>query len=653
MAPADYSAEWKFTVVTPVTWSDDTYHDETATLLAAVTYTGLAFDKRSSCTANGASLDPDSHDIFALYRYNGTTRNTTLNVTAFSFSNDRHVRIYMRSSYTTHVDSTLTASVLIDPTCTRLDVPYPLTLTWPVTVYAPAAWVTLSADNLTALSVFSASEIQESSQAIDTGVKIQRNSSACASTDVILGSQTSLFELYQHNAAGNRTGSGAARQDGVAMPASGGGHVGLHFKAGATITAPTTLQVVLRAEANSSCTDVRTPTAASASTVAIALRPGRAAWERRGSDQLAPAAAFSSYDLLDSDSPTPTGVQIHRSSSACSSTDVTLGADTPSYLGLDLHGDGSDAVDLQTSHSGVEMPGSGAADRHLRLYFAANANVPDGTLTVTLTLSASCAASSELPRPLQVVYQLRVRTPADHAWVALRSDSQDLRTTLFKQSEVFEDDNLATGIHLHRNSAECAATDVALLGNTDLFELVRYSAAGAADGAGAASQTAVPMTGRGDAADRHVRLRFREGAFPTGPALTASLRLSPASSCTSRRNPDPVTFAYTLAVDEDVDPPPTISVTPSTPVTIAADAATTGIRITGTDDDDPAVTFTLASGSQALWQLISVGVSAYELRPRAGAALRPGGRYTVEFIAADDNGDTGESRGRATVAIID
>ncbi|MBF2735731.1 MAG: hypothetical protein ISN26_06640 [Betaproteobacteria bacterium AqS2] len=114
-----------------------------------------------------------------------------------------------------------------------------------------------------------------------------------------------------------------------------------------------------------------------------------------------------------------------------------------------------------------------------------------------------------------------------------------------------------------------------------------------------------------------------------------------------------MTFAYTLAIDEDVDPPPTISVTPSTPVTIAADAATTGIRITGTDDDDPAVTFTLASGSQALWQLISVGVSAYELRPRAGAALRPGGRYTVEFIAADDNGDTGESRGRATVAIID
>ncbi|MBF2736020.1 MAG: hypothetical protein ISN26_08180, partial [Betaproteobacteria bacterium AqS2] len=373
---------------------------------------------------------------------------------------------------------------------------------------------------------------------------------------------------------------------------------------------------------------------------------GPTAWRPRANDKEDATGRFSRYDLLDSTAPTETGIQIHRSADDCpNAVDVTLSTDTPDYVGLDLHGDGS-GVALARSHSGVAMPGSGATDRHLRLFFAAGADVPEGVLGVTATLSSACAKG-----PQEAVYQLTVYTPADHAWVTLSQDSQLLRATSFRQSSI-RDGELETGIRLHRNSADCKRSDVELLSGTEHLELVAHSAAGAADGTGAAELEEVLMDPTAGATDRHVRLRFKAGALPPG-AITATLRIAAAASCTSRRNPDAETFTYVVPIVVDIDTPPQLRISPATAVTINADAETTGIRINASDDDDSDVVVELASAARSRFTLARQGAGAYELRVNAAGTLRHGARYTIAFTATDDTGTQTQSQGLITVEIAD
>ena len=453
-------------------------------------------------------------------------------------------------------------------------------------------------------------------------------------TDVILSNHTDKARAVPLQPGDTRVSgqSGSlARINDVPMPATGGDHVRVFFKEDLTTTGAT-LEVTMSAAANSSsCTDPRTPGDASAISFLLTVVQV-APWVERTDDETDASGRFSRYALLDSTTPTATGIRIHRSSTACTSTDVALASGTPSYLGLDLHGDSS-GVTLASSHAGVAMPGTGAGDRHLRLYFAAGATVAAGMLDVTVTLTADCAAADDLPDPQQVIYRLDVYTPDAHAWVRLGQDSERLGADPFKWSDL--DDDLDTGIALHRNSMECKQTDVELLGGSEHLELGRYAADGTADGEKGVRFAAVPME-TGGAADRHVRLLFKE-SYPSVTAITATIRISAAATCTSRRNPDPATFMYTLNVDADFDPPPALSLSSTEgrvfPVSGPVDARLT---VTATDNDDADVTVTIDTESARTFELRRLGSGVYALWKRVSVAVEEGEKYTVVFTATDD-----------------
>ena len=626
------------------------------------TFTGLIFRREATdCNSYGLSLSDASNRIFSLTHRNfGNRRGQILpgvvlaagvqSVTDADFDGSEFVQVHFRPS-SAHVDSTLAVELVAKGECDSPTRPEPLTLSWAVTVQGPTAWETRSLDNLQPTVSFRATELAASNAAVDTGVAIQRSSAGCESTDVVLSNHKDKLELYQYTGDTRAVGSGAERIDAVSMPAAGGGdHVRVFFKAGVDVDAAT-LSVTMSAAANSSCTGPRRPSAASDISFLLTVTD-RAVWEARTNDATAASGRFSRYDLLDSSSPTATGIQIHRSSSACTSTDVALAADTPSYLGLDLHGDSG--VVLRSSHSGVAMPGSGAGDRHLRLYFAAGATVSNGTIVLTATLTANCAASDDLPEPQEIEYKLTVHTPGAHGWDVLDEDNQNPSSASFKWS-VLEDGDLDTGVALHRNSADCERTDVELLNATAHLELRRYTTAGTAEGAGASRLTAVPMDPSVAATDRHVRLLFK-AAYPPGPVITATVRVAPASSCTSRLNPAPETFMYVLNIDEDVDFPPTLNLSSARVAMRPSDGVTMAVGLTAiaTDEDDADVVVAIDAVSARTFALRSAGANAHALWTRAGVTVEAGDLYTVVFTATDDAGSPPvSSRATAFIAVAD
>ena len=603
---------------------------------AARTDTGLAFHSSPSCTEVDVTLlnEPDSVE---LRRYDGDNESLSGGLLRGirmqdGHADDNHVRLMVKAGATLTAGSTLTVTVRGSPNAVCSGGGN-RELEWKLTVGTPAAWTDGSDHDEVADDDLSASDLNAATEATWTGLAFQRNApGGCAIYEVNLDSSSqSIFALASY------TGTNRNTQLVTLVLGNPSSHARIYLRAGYT-HAEATLMVSMAVKG--SCLDgTRQENLTLAWPVTV---HGPTSWRSRANDRTAASGRFSSYALMDSSEPTATGIQIHRSADDCTTADVALAADTPPYLGLDLHGDGS-GVALAASHTGVAMPGSGGTDRHLRLYLRAGAEAPAGVLAVTAMLDADCAD------PLQLVYQLTVFIPDDHPWVALNHDRQTPRAASFRQSEI-RDGQLATGVQLHRSSAECRRADVELLSATDYLEIAKYNAAGRIDGAADEEFEEVLMDPLAGEPDRHVRLSFKAGALPP-PAITATVRLTPSASCTSRRNPDPETFSYALTIVADIDSPPRISVAPTTPVTIAADASTTGVTVSATDDDDSDVTIELAAAARRLFVLARLDSGSYELRP--GTALTRGARYTVEFIATDDVGSRAQSRGRATVEIAD
>ncbi|MBF2735606.1 MAG: hypothetical protein ISN26_05970, partial [Betaproteobacteria bacterium AqS2] len=629
------SYEWKVTVGTPASWVDGADHDVTAaddlaleTLNAATTdtYTGLAFHRTAAgCDARRAVLASSSRTIFGLHKYDGSTRETSSLANDVPFTGTEHVRIYLRSSYQQHTVRTLQASLVISGDCDVATKPAPLTLAWPVTVVRdPDEWRERGDDETAASGTFSRYDLLDSTSPTATGIQIHRSSDGCTNTDVALATGTPAYLGLDVHGDGSGVAL-AASQATVPMPGTGAGdrHVRLYFVAGANAPAGV---LAVTATISAGCAGSGATQQQLVYRLTVSVNPD--AWRAWDDDETAASGTFSRYDLLDSTSPTATGIQIHRSSDGCANTNVALAAQTPAYLGLDVHGDGS-GVALASSQAAVPMPGSGAGDRHVRLYFAAGADAPAGVLAVTATISAACAGSGATPQ--QLVYRLTVYTPAAHAWEVLDDDRQTPGSS-FEWSAMVANP-LATGIQLHRNSEDCKYTDVELLSASEYLELARYTSAGAVDGTPATRLAAVRME-EGVAADRHVRLRFRTGVLPP-PAVTARLRVAAAAGCGTRRNPAPVTFSYVLNVDADFDPAPQLRVTPLN-ASIARNAATTGIRATATDNDDADVAVAIDAAAARIFELQGAA-GRYELRVRTDVSLAVGG-YTVVFTATDDNG---------------
>ena len=638
---------WPVTVFSPPEWTKLDAHSDGATgefspviirESTSRTATGLAFHQSNSCKKVNVALAAGEPDSVELVRYAGASPATTTSLLSIHMEDghaeDNHVKLMFKAGATLTAGSELTVTVngTRHSSCTSAAPPTDPSIEWKLTVGTPAAWVDGAAHD-TEADDLTVTELNAATADTWAGLAFHRTAAGCDGRKAELASESrAVFGLHRYDGSARETASPA---DEVAF--TGAKHVRVYLRRSYQRHVEGVLQASL--VVSGECSIAAKPAPQTLAWAVTVSDPD--SWRTRGNDETAASGSFDRYALLDATAPTATGIQIHRSSNGCAATDVALAADTPSHLGLDVSGG---AVELAARQAGVPMPGSGAGDRHVGLYFAAGAAAPAGELAVTATISASCAGSAAAPQEL--VYQLTVHTPAAHPWVALGQDRQTPVSSSYRWSDMVAG-ALATGIQLHRNSEDCRFTDVELLSGAEHLELVRYTAAGVADGAGSARQAAVRME-EGAAADRHVRLRFQAGALP--PALvTATVRIAAAADCGSRRKPAPASFTYVLAVDADFDPAPELRVAPQT-VSITRNAVATGVRAVAVDNDDADVAVEIDAAAARIFELRGAG-GEYELRVRAAAELEVG-VYTVTFTATDDAGGAAVTAQAAAVVRV-
>ena len=623
--------------------SDGDWHDEVAAddltaagLNAATveTYTGLASQHVPlvSCLRVGISLHSSSQAIFGLHDYASGVRvtNTSLeNYLEETVTEEDSHRIYLRSSYVHSGAATLTASLAVSAHgCLLGSPPAALSLAWPVTVTDP--WTGQGSHSDEAAGAFSPVVIRASSSRTATGLAFHQ-SPACRWIDVALaaGAPDSV-ELVRY-AAGGPAASTSLLSIHMEEDHADDNHVRLMFKAGAALTAGSEMTVTVNGMRHADCATSGSTSHEWKLTVGTPV-----AWVYgEHYDEIA-AAGLVASDLNAAATDTWTGLAFHRTAGGCDRR-AALASGSRAAFGLHRY----DGNARETAALADELRFSGS--EHVRVYLRRSHQHVGGTVTVRMVASGECADAGSNPAPQTLAWAVTIAEPT--AWRALSADAQPAGFPSFRWSDMAG--GLATGVQLHRSSDNCRLTDVELLSGMEHLELVRYTAAGAADGAGLARQAAVRME-EGAAADRHVRLRFQAGALP--PALvTATVRIAAAADCGSRRQPAPASFTYVLAVDADIDPAPELRVAPQT-VSIARSATSTGVRAVAVDNDDADVAVEIDAAAARIFELRGAG-GEYELRVRAAAELEVG-VYTVTFTATDDAGGAAVTAQAAAVVRV-
>ena len=264
------------------------------------------------------------------------------------------------------------------------------------------AWSILSGDNAMATALFPPASLRAATAATDTGLRFHRGTAVCPQVDVAVR-PTAFLELRKYN--GN-TADGAAAPSfaNVRMQA---GHaddrlVGVQFKAGVRLPASLFTATVV-AQAVPDCTDINAPLPL---TLAYELAVQDAwPWRAAAQDNFGAPAMLDQLELKGS-GPRSTGLRLQRNSRSCASTDVALASGAPAYLSLQRHSATGPEGAAARSLSGVNMPGSGADDRHVRIAIAGGTSLTVGVaVTVSLTISAnsSCSSAAGVPAAQELV----------------------------------------------------------------------------------------------------------------------------------------------------------------------------------------------------------------------------------------------------------
>ena len=462
----------------------------------------------------------------------------------------RHVRVAIDSGSGIAENATVKVTLTVSPNASCTGVGHPPAQQLVVTAVAvpPEEWSVLSGDvPVRDQLLFRPSQIRSSNTAIDTELRLHRGTNACPDVDVTLRTTTHL-ELLRYRI---NTGTGAAATffRNVRMQAGNTSdrRVGVQFRAGATVPAGS-LKLTLVAEASSSCTDPARPLPLTLKYTLAVLENWP--WRNQAQDNFGTRAQFAGANLHAA-GPVPTGLRLHRNIRVCSSFDVALATDTPSYVKLGSYRtDGTADGAAARSLTGVNMSGAGVLDRHVRVTFDGGTNFSARTtlmLTVTVATNSSCDDQPGAPSSQQLVAEVDV-VPAQ-TWSALAGDVAARARILFKPTQI-RAANAATdtGLRLHRGTAACPDVDVTLR-NTTHLELRRYTSS-AATGSAATFFNNIRMKAS-DTNDRRVGVQFRAGATLSAGPLTLTLIARPASACTNLARPGPLTLAYTLSVLEN------------------------------------------------------------------------------------------------------
>ena len=463
-------------------------------------------------------------------------------------ADDRHVRLVITPSSVPQADVRLTMSIEVSANataCTGSDVPAAQMASGVVLVARAEAWSTLAGDTATVTSLFRPAALRAASSATDTGLRLHRGTSACPQVDVEV-QPAAVLELRKYNGS-TPDGAAATSLSNVRMQT---GHaddrrVGVQFKAGVNL--PSSLfTATLVAEPVSGCTVATAPWPLTL-TYELAVLDSWP-WRAAAQDNFGTRAQLNNLALQGS-GPRPAGLRVHRNSLDCSSTDVALASDAPAYMKLGKYqsngtADGAAARSL----TGVNMSGSGANDRHVRVTFDGGTDLAvDTTLMITLTINSSCTGQGH-PPATQLVGTVAI--VAADAWSALAGDVASLAQTVLFQPTAIRAATSATdtGLRLHRGTSACPNVDVTLNTTTHL-ELRQYTSS-AATGSAATFFNNIRMQA-GHADDRRVGVQFRAGATLTAGRLTLTLEARANASCANRAQVNPLTVAYELEVREN------------------------------------------------------------------------------------------------------
>ncbi len=343
------------------------------------------------------------HEALDIYLVNpGRTSRTWRGDLAAININFNSAALYFEPGVQLASGSELPVSIQIRPDATCNAGAAVQTLAFTLTMGTAEAWRALAGDVATATMLFQPASLRVSTSPTDTGVRFHRGTSACPQVDVAVG-PTAFMELRKYN-GGTADGAAAVSLADVRMQASHADdrRVGVQFKAGVTLP-PGLFTATVVAKAASGCAHGNAPVPL---TLAYELAVLDAwPWRTAAQDNFGTPAQLDRLELEGSGA-LPTGLRVQRNSRACASTDVALASDAPSYLSLRRYSatgpDGAAARSL----AGVNMTGSGAADRHVRVMIAGGTALDVGaavTVSLTVSANASCSGAAGVPAAQELV----------------------------------------------------------------------------------------------------------------------------------------------------------------------------------------------------------------------------------------------------------
>ena len=252
-----------------------------------------------------------------------------------------------------------------------------MTLNWAVTVAPPAApWTTLDRDN-DETTFFGVADLNETSDAIDTGLVFQRGVQGCTNHIVGLSdSSNQIFDLF--TAKGDTLDETFTGQQALYNPYVNEGNVRVFFKqTGYTYTEKVlTVELITDMSGGGSCSNVTLPAELSLNWL-VTVTAGSVGWKDQGSHSDV-AGAVSPVIVREASGRTDTGLAFHQSPSGCRRVDVSLAANAPDSVEL-VRYDG-DIASSVTSLSDIHMEKDHASDNHVRLMIKAGATLTAGAV---------------------------------------------------------------------------------------------------------------------------------------------------------------------------------------------------------------------------------------------------------------------------------
>ena len=180
--------------------------------------------------------------------------------TAMVMNDNQHAGVYFRPNVTYVAPDTYRLTVVATQSenlCSGASVaelPPPLTLRFNVVVSNIRPWQAVGNNSGPNRSMFPAGAIAQLTTPADTGIRIQRSSEACRSTDLSLPTGTAqYFQLAQVGSNGQQVGNAGSSLAGVPMPVTGGSHAQVQFKPRANVPVGAFLISVVLTHNQSAC----------------------------------------------------------------------------------------------------------------------------------------------------------------------------------------------------------------------------------------------------------------------------------------------------------------------------------------------------------------------------------------------------------------